>query len=690
MGPETRDFLLYHFQRCEGGSLNFRFLRGEEKRNHFLPLDRLTEDSGELEDLLSRYKAFNCYFGAASRNGDNGTKAGILQIPALHGDLDGSPLPPVNDGPFPPSATVETSPGKYHVYWKLRKPADKSEIDKVEDLLRRLASHFKGDMNATDASRILRLPGTLNFKTDPPSPVKLIKMDGPEYNLSDFLDSDLPPVEKPSPGIAGGSKGEERVRKIMEECLFLQHCDRDRITLPEPEWYGMISILAREPGGREAIHGLSKGYLKYSSRETDAKILHSLGTPPITCAKIKTLWNCGRDCGVKSPAGLPFKKKILPPPSPPPENGFPREAIGGLAGDFANLYSHYLESPWTFFAMNFLTCLGSLLADRVTIQSELQPEPRLYTVNLGESADDRKSESMKKTVRFVETTLEAGAFKVCFGVGSAEGLAKRLEENPRLLLVFDELKAFVSKSQIEGAILLPCVTSLFEDSRFHSVTKSHSIDIEEARLSLLAASTVETFARMWTPAFLDIGFLNRLWLVKDHGERKYSIPREIPEYEIKPLRARLGELLRGLPMGKIRLPIEDEARTLFDEWYFSLERSVFAKRLDGYGLRFMILLAVNEGLSRISPEIVSKVVSLLKWQLEIRRELDPVDAEGTIAKLEEIVRRTVKGPTPKRDLQKRVHYERYGLFAWRTATENLIRAKEIRLDHKTQIFYPFG
>ena len=157
--------------------------------------------------------------------------------------------------------------------------------------------------------------------------------------------------------------------------------------------------------------------------------------------------------------------------------------------------------------MNFLTCLGSLLADRVTIQSELQPEPRLFTVNLGESADDRKSESIKKTIRFfgIPSSRESSGFAL-------EWEARRvsqngLEENPRLLLVFDELKAFVSESQIEGAILLPCVTSLFEDSRFHSVTKSHSIDIEEARLSLLAASTVETFARMWTPAFLDIGFL---------------------------------------------------------------------------------------------------------------------------------------------------------------------------------------
>jgi hypothetical protein len=369
-------------------------------------------------------------------------------------------------------------------------------------------------------------------------------------------------------------------------------------------------------------------------------------------------------------------------------NDFPQQAIGGLAGKFANLYSIYLESPWSFFAFNFLTCLGNVMADRITIQSELQPEPRLYVVNCGESADDRKSESIKKTVRFFENTLEAGSFKVCYGVGSAEGLANRLKENPRTLLVFDELKSFVSKSAIDGAILLPCVNSLFEDTRFHSMTKTHSIEIEDGRLSLLAASTQETFARMWSPAFLDIGFLNRLWLVKDHGERKYSIPREIPESEIKPLRQGLGEMLKVFERpGKLRLPIEEEAREIFHEWYMAVEPSPFTKRLDGYGLRLMILFAVNEGESRITADIVSRVVDLLKWQHDIRRELSPIDAEGTIARMEESIRRALScGPLPKRELQRRVTYQRAGIFVWNNAIQNLQRAREVIFDPKRQIY----
>lgn len=681
------EFFSWLYQRCEQGNINLRFLDGKFPQNEFIPLSALAEDTSLIDAVLRDHHNQDSYFAVALRNGNDGKKEAITEIPGLWIDLDGAPLNPVLEGPFPPSAVIETSPGKFHIYLKLREPATRSEINQVENLLRRLASYSQGDPAATDASRILRIPGTQNFKTNPPFPVTVKFMNGQEYDLSDFINSDLPEVQAPAPAIKSSANATgDRIKKILD-CKFIQHCDRDRATLPEPEWYAMISTLARETGGPATIHFLSKGYPKYSQRETDEKILHALNTPPMTCQKIKMFWNCGQDCGVKSPASLSYKKPVEVITEEKQET-FPRVAITGVAAEFANLFSSYLESPWSFLAFNFLTCLGNVIADRVTIQSELQPEPRLYTVNVGESADDRKSESIKKTIRFFEDTLEAGSFKVCYGVGSAEGLANRLKENPRTLLVFDELKSFVSKSAIDGAVLLPCVNSLFEDTRFHSATKTHSIEIENARLSLLAASTLETFARMWTPAFLDIGFLNRLWLVKDHGERKYSIPREIPEEEIKPLKRELGDLLKFFETpGKIRLPIEEEGREIFHEWYMAVEPSPFTKRLDGYGLRLMILFAINEGEDRITADIASRVVNLLKWQLDIRRELSPIDAEGNIARMEEQIRRILsRGALPKRELQRRANYQRAGLYTWNQALRNLTQAREIHFDPKKQIY----
>lgn len=376
-----------------------------------------------------------------------------------------------------------------------------------------------------------------------------------------------------------------------------------------------------------------------------------------------------------------------------PKLDFPKETIRGLAGRFAEVYSSYLESPYSFFMFNYLTCLGHLIGDQVTLASSIEPQPRQYTVSVGESGDDRKSEAIKRTLGFFQSTFAKGEFNVCQGVGSAEGLAQRfnsLDHNPKkLLLVYDEVKAFVSKARIDGSTLLPCVNTFFESNQFHSATKAHSIEIDNAYLSMLAASTRETFEKMWTPEFLDIGFINRLWLVYDHAERRFSIPREVPSSELEPMRKNLIEVLSAIPKGGFKLPIDEEARGIFDAWYLSEEshKSPLTKRLDTYGLRLMILLAVNEGSSVISAQIAANVVKLLQWQLQVRRECDVIDAETNTAKVEELIRRALsKGPLNQRDLKIRVHYTRYGLNIFQFALNNLQKDEEIYFNRQEKLY----
>ena len=155
---------------------------------------------------------------------------------------------------------------------------------------------------------------------------------------------------------------------------------------------------------------------------------------------------------------------------------FPSGVMTGVAGDFANLYSQYLESPKEFFYFSFLTCLGSFLSDRLTARLEIAPQPRFYTILIGESADDRKSTAADKTISFFKECFIEG-FHTCYGVGSAEGLQKRLEKAipSRLLLFFDEFKQFTGKCKIESSILLPCVNTLFESNRYESQTKLHPL-----------------------------------------------------------------------------------------------------------------------------------------------------------------------------------------------------------------------
>lgn len=375
---------------------------------------------------------------------------------------------------------------------------------------------------------------------------------------------------------------------------------------------------------------------------------------------------------------LADSKKVIPftKPEEPEPLAFP-DIMTGAAGEFAEVYSAALEVPMHFLFIAYLTCLGSIIAHKVTLNSEIAPQPRLFVVLLGESADDRKSTALSKAIAFFREVLTD--FQACWGIGSAEGLQKLIEQAQNLLLCFDEFKQFISKCKIDGSVLLPCVNTLFESNRYQNITSKSEVNLERAYLSMLAASTIATYERTWDASFTDIGFNNRLFLVPGSGEKKFSFPKKISFEDKSRIRDRLGAILRAVA-NETEFDITAEAEALYHDWYMKLERSIHAKRLDTYAMRFMILLAVNESRDRIDRDIVDKVVRLMDWQLEVRRMHDPIDADGQAAKMEEKIRRILraKGQLSERELKRHAHSDRTGLWIFTMAMKNLQAAREIQ------------
>ena len=290
----------------------------------------------------------------------------------------------------------------------------------------------------------------------------------------------------------------------------------------------------------------------------------------------------------------------------------PHDAMIGLGRDFAALFSHYLEPPFAFFYFLFLAQFGALVAKKITLETELRPEPRLYVVLIGESADTRKSTAVRKTTDFFRSLGSRWEPRILFGVGSAEGVAAELKESTDLLLVFDELKQFVDKAKHEGSIVLPMVTTLFEGADYDNRVKAERLSVRGASLSLIAACTSETYATMFDQRFFAIGFLNRLWLVADRTTVSIPVPHLIPEADLERLRrlvtARLEAIdhdytkagLRAVPYS-----LTFSARRCFEAWYASRTGSLFERRLDTFGHRLMVLLAATCGKTvspRVSPQ----------------------------------------------------------------------------------------
>lgn len=95
----------------------------------------------------------------------NRTKNSILEIRHVYLDLDEdakAALANVHDclDVPTPNFVLHTSPAKYQVVWKI----EGVELEQAESLLHSLANYFGGDTAATDAARVLRMPGFVNRK----------------------------------------------------------------------------------------------------------------------------------------------------------------------------------------------------------------------------------------------------------------------------------------------------------------------------------------------------------------------------------------------------------------------------------------------------------------------------------------------------------------------------------------------
>jgi hypothetical protein len=81
-----------------------------------------------------------------------------------------------------PTAVLSTSLGKYQILWRV----DGFTVEQQESTLKLLAFGFGGDPACTDCNRVLRLPGFLNCKYDPPYPVTVQYRNDFTWNPSDF------------------------------------------------------------------------------------------------------------------------------------------------------------------------------------------------------------------------------------------------------------------------------------------------------------------------------------------------------------------------------------------------------------------------------------------------------------------------------------------------------------------------
>lgn len=197
-----------------------------------------------------------------------------------------------------PSMLVRSGSGGVHVYWCFDTLVDTKTWQQLADALKRACEYHKLKCDpavTADAARVLRVPGTLNHKTNPPT---LVTLDTPDavriYTvatltgvLHNFMQASKAKAQAATGGGSVSSAWGQNFQGGVDEKSFPPlpidqiaiNCPMTAATLAdggagkdEPAWSNDMYLAAFTSDPTDAAHRLSKGHDDYDPAETDKKL----------------------------------------------------------------------------------------------------------------------------------------------------------------------------------------------------------------------------------------------------------------------------------------------------------------------------------------------------------------------------------------------------------------------------------
>lgn len=232
---------------------------------------------------------------------------------------------------FPgPSIMVDSGRG-VHVYWTFDRDLPVAEWKPMATQLKKLCKEqgFPADLAVTDdAARVLRAPGTLNHKQNPPVPCTVLKDWGFDYDPASLAQAISPKASGAAAILAGTVGADDLIAggtrpaftpipyyttEIINRCkIFAEAQATGGKDHSEPLWSNILSILAFTEDGADWVHPFSSGHDGYNDEKTQAKFEYKLSKKatgelkPVLCETFAN--DRGSICAV-----CPYNGKIRTP-----------------------------------------------------------------------------------------------------------------------------------------------------------------------------------------------------------------------------------------------------------------------------------------------------------------------------------------------------------------------------------------
>lgn len=290
-----------------------------EERNVFFGVAKYASDRNRTKENVQSLKAFwldvDCGAAKAEVNPDTGRPDGYVdQRAGLQALRDFCKVVGL------PKPTLVNSGGGLHAYWALEEEVTRAEWEPVAERFKAIcrAQNFYVDDKVFEVARILRIPGTYNFKEETPRPVQLLNV-GQTVTIDDFrsilgvtqkpsiFDDNYEPSPRQRALQSGVGYSFKRIMKRTAKgdgCNQLLHAYTNRTTVDYYGWFYALSVAAMCEDAPTAVHMLSEGHPGYDPEDVERKV-----------ASIRKATSCAKFRSVNPELceGCPHQGKIMGP-----------------------------------------------------------------------------------------------------------------------------------------------------------------------------------------------------------------------------------------------------------------------------------------------------------------------------------------------------------------------------------------
>lgn len=253
---------------------------------------------GRLSDLWQQIQAHHTPGTAVNwmvNDGDSGiADKNITRIRAVFMDLDrpdDTRLERLRDTVFrvlPPTAVIESSPGKHHLYWKVSGDFPVAAFRQIQERLCHWLADEGADPGVKSLSRKKRLPGTLHWKSGDTHLCHLVETRPVSYSLEDLVKA-IPELPLPEEGGRVIAYGKASLAGALRDLVAADVGQRNRTLYQKAR--KLFSLVDQD-------FGLDAG-------QVERELAAAAGCIGLDATEIRHTLNSARDAAIKKPDPAP-------------------------------------------------------------------------------------------------------------------------------------------------------------------------------------------------------------------------------------------------------------------------------------------------------------------------------------------------------------------------------------------------